>query len=102
MLLPFVLGVTVATTAAGLTSYNTLFYGCGIIYIVLLVLVMIFPLPDTDQKAAEKRRTYRQLKAHTFLFRIHRNDPDRIHMYRDFPVMAELCTELCKRERWLG
>ena len=33
MLLPFVLGATVATTAAGLTSYNRLFYGCGIIYI---------------------------------------------------------------------
>ncbi len=67
MLLPFVLGMTVATTAAGLTSYNTLFFGCGIIYIVLLVLVMIFPLPDSDAKAeGKKRRTYRKLKAHTF------------------------------------
>ena len=55
MLLPFVLGVTVATTATGLTSYNTLFYGCGIIYLVLLVLVMIFPLPDTDQKSSGKK-----------------------------------------------
>ena len=55
MLLPFVLGMTVATTAAGLTSYNTLFFGCGIIYIVLLVLVMIFPLPDTDAKAEGKK-----------------------------------------------
>ena len=44
MLLPFVLGVTVATTATGATSYNTLFYACGIAYLVLLVLVMIFPL----------------------------------------------------------
>ena len=55
MLLPFVLGVTVATTATGATSYNTLFYACGIAYLVLLVLVMIFPLPDTDQKAAGKK-----------------------------------------------
>ena len=55
MLLPFVLGMTVATTAAGLTSYNTLFFGCGIIYIVLLVLVMIFPLPDSDAKAEGKK-----------------------------------------------
>ena len=35
--------------------YNTLFYACGIVYLVLLVLVMIFPLPDTDQKAAGKK-----------------------------------------------
>ena len=55
MLLPFVLGVTVATTATGATSYNTLFYACGIAYLVLLVLVMIFPLPDTDQKAVGKK-----------------------------------------------
>ena len=55
MLLPFVLGVTVTTTATGATSYNTLFYACGIAYLVLLVLVMIFPLPDTDQKAAGKK-----------------------------------------------
>ena len=55
MLLPFVLGVTVATTATGAISYNTLFYACGIAYLVLLVLVMIFPLPDTDQKAAGKK-----------------------------------------------
>ncbi len=55
MILPFVLGATVATTAAGLTSYNTLFFGCGIIYIVLLVLVMLFPLPDADQKAAGEK-----------------------------------------------
>ena len=53
MLLPFVLGATVATTAAGLTSYNRLFYGCGIIYLVLFVLVFLFPLPDADQMAAE-------------------------------------------------
>ena len=44
MILPFVLGATVATTAAGLTSYNTLFFGCGIIYIVLLVLGNAFSL----------------------------------------------------------
>ena len=55
MMLPFVLGATVATTAAGLTSYNMLFYICGIAYIVLLVLVMIFPLPDADHKASGKK-----------------------------------------------
>ena len=55
MILPFVLGATVATTATGLVSYNMLFYVCGIAYVVLLVLVMIFPLPDTDQKAAGKK-----------------------------------------------
>ncbi len=32
-----------------------LFYICGVIYVVLLVLVMIFPLPDADQKAAGKK-----------------------------------------------
>ena len=55
MLLPFVLGATVATTAAGLTSYNHLFFGCGIIYLVLFVMVFLFPLPDADQKAAGKK-----------------------------------------------
>ena len=55
MILPFVLGATVATTATGLVSYNMLFYVCGIAYVVLLVLVMIFPLPDADQKAAGKK-----------------------------------------------
>ncbi|MBP3897418.1 MAG: MFS transporter, partial [Mogibacterium sp.] len=34
MMLPFFLGVTVATTAAGATSYNRLFYICGICYLV--------------------------------------------------------------------
>lgn len=37
-----VLGISVTTTAAGLTSYN-LFIVCGIIYIVLFVLVLLFP-----------------------------------------------------------
>lgn len=55
MILPFVLGATVATTATGLVSYNMLFYVCGIIYLVLFVLVMIFPLPDADQKAEGKK-----------------------------------------------
>ena len=45
----------VATTATGLVSYNMLFYICGVIYVVLLVLVMLFPLPDADQKAAGKK-----------------------------------------------
>ena len=43
MLLPFVLGVAVTSTAAGFTSYNPLFYGCGIAYIVLFVLVFCSP-----------------------------------------------------------
>ncbi len=43
MLLPFVLGVAVTTTATGMVSYNPLFIGCGIIYAVLFVL--IFPVP---------------------------------------------------------
>ena len=99
MILPFVLGATVATTAAGLTSYNTLFFGCGIIYIVLLVLVMLFPLPDADQKAAgEKRRTDRQLKTYTFFHRVCCDDPDRIHLYRYIPALVKLRTELCKRK----
>ena len=55
MLLPFALGMAVTTTAAGLTSYNPLFFACGICYIVLLVLVFLFPLPDADQKAAGKK-----------------------------------------------
>ncbi len=55
MLLPFVLGVTVATTATGLTSYNTLFYGCGILYVILLVLILFAPLPDGDAKEAGKK-----------------------------------------------
>ena len=55
MLLPFVLGVAVTTTASGLNSYNPLFIGCGIIYLVLFVLVLLFPLPDSDQKAGGKK-----------------------------------------------
>lgn len=55
MILPFVLGVAVTTTASGLTSYNPLFYICGIIYIVLFVLVLLFPLPDGDAKAEGKK-----------------------------------------------
>ena len=57
MLLPFVLGVAVTSTAAGFTSYNPLFYGCGIAYIVLFVLVFLFPLPDADQKASGTKET---------------------------------------------
>lgn len=55
MILPFVLGIAVTTTSDGLTSYNPLFIGCGIIYLVLFVLVMLFPLPDGDAKAAGKK-----------------------------------------------
>lgn len=65
MLLPFVLGATVATTATGLVSYNKLFYGCGIIYIILLVLVMLFPLPDADQKSEGKKEGLMESLKHT-------------------------------------
>ena len=65
MMLPFVLGAAVATTATGLTSYNRLFYGCGIIYLVLFVLVFLFPLPDADQKAAGKKEGLSDSLKHT-------------------------------------
>ena len=69
MLLPFVLGMTVTTTASGLTSYNPLFFGCCIIYIVLFVLVFLFPLPDADQKAdGEKEGLIASLKHTHFSF----------------------------------
>lgn len=55
MLLPFALGIAVTTTASGLTSYNPLFIACGIAYIVLLVLMLIFPLPDSDAKSEGKK-----------------------------------------------
>lgn len=62
MLLPFVLGIAVTTTAAGLTSYNLLFYGCGICYIVLAVLIIFAPLPDTDAKKEKKEGLIESLK----------------------------------------
>ncbi|MCF0246487.1 MAG: MFS transporter, partial [Ileibacterium sp.] len=55
MMLPFVLGMTVSTTAAGLVSYNNLFYICGGAYAILFIAIMISPLPDADQKAGEKK-----------------------------------------------
>ena len=65
MLLPFVLGVAVTTTAAGLTSYNMLFYVCGIAYIVLMVLILFFPLPDSDASAAGKKEGLIESLKHT-------------------------------------
>ena len=65
MILPFVLGATVATTATGLVSYNMMFYICGVIYVVLLVLVMLFPLPDADQKAAGKKVSCQSIPSST-------------------------------------
>lgn len=62
MLLPFVLGVTVTTTAAGLTSYNTLFWGCGIFFIVLVVLILFAPLPDADARKEKKEGLMESLK----------------------------------------
>ncbi len=55
MLLPFFLGATVATTATGLVTYNRLFYICGVAYIILVVLILILPLPDSDTAAGEKK-----------------------------------------------
>ena len=65
MILPFVLGVAVTTTATGLTSYNPLFFACGIIYIVLFVLVLLFPLPDGDAKAEGKKEGLIESLKHT-------------------------------------
>lgn len=55
MLMPFFLGATVATTVAGATSYNRLFWICGIAYIVLVVLIFLVPLPDTDTASGQKK-----------------------------------------------
>lgn len=66
MLLPFALGATVATTATGLTSYNTLFYICGICYIVLAVLILFAPLPDSDAKKEKKEGLIQSLKTTRF------------------------------------
>ncbi|MBP3896006.1 MAG: MFS transporter [Mogibacterium sp.] len=65
-LLPFFLGVTVATTASGATSYNRLFYIFGIAYLVLMVLILFFPLPDTDQKAEKKEGLIEGIKKANF------------------------------------
>lgn len=62
MLLPFVLGVAVTTTAAGLTSYNPLFIVCGVCYIVLAVLIIFAPLPDADAKKEKKEGLIESLK----------------------------------------
>lgn len=62
MLLPFVLGVAVTTAASGLVSYNPLFIGCGICYLVLVVLIFFAPLPDTDAKKEAKEGLITSLK----------------------------------------
>ena len=62
MLLPFVLGVAVTTAASGLVSYNPLFIGCGICYLVLVVLIFFAPLPDTDEKKEAKEGLIASLK----------------------------------------
>ena len=56
MLLPFFLGVAVSTTATGATSYNQLFWVCGIAYVVLAALIIFCPLPDTDSSNGEKKQ----------------------------------------------
>lgn len=62
MLLPFVLGVTVTTAASGLVSYNPLFIGCGVCYLVLAVLILFAPLPDSDAKKEKKEGLIESLK----------------------------------------
>ncbi|EOS60786.1 hypothetical protein C815_01037 [Firmicutes bacterium M10-2] len=69
MLLPFFLGATVSLTVTGLASYNRLFIGCGIGYVILLILIFLFPLPDNDQKeAGEKEGLIASLKNTHFSF----------------------------------
>lgn len=68
MLLPFFLGAAVGKTAAGLVTYNSLFYVCGIAYIVLLVLILFVPLPDSDEKAEKKEGLIASLKHTRFSF----------------------------------
>ena len=65
MLLPFFLGMAVATTAAGMTSYNNLFYVCGAAYIILVVLIFILPLPDSDASKGEKKEGLIESLKHT-------------------------------------
>lgn len=66
MLLPFFIGVAVTTTATGMTSYNPLFIVCGAAYVVLLILMIFCPLPDTDKSAgAQKKEGLIQSLKHT-------------------------------------
>ncbi|MGI6020846.1 MAG: MFS transporter [Lachnospiraceae bacterium] len=65
MILPFVLGVAVTTTAAGLSSYNMLFYVCGIAYLVLAALIIFMPMPDADAKNENKKEGLLQSLKHT-------------------------------------
>ena len=62
MLLPFVLGIAVTTSASGLVSYNPLFIGCGICYIILVILILFAPLPDADAKKEKKEGLLESLK----------------------------------------
>lgn len=62
MLLPFVLGIAITTTASGLVSYNPLFIVCGVCYIVLAVLILFAPLPDSDAKKEKKEGLIESLK----------------------------------------
>lgn len=55
MLVPFFLGITVSVAASGLKSYNTLFYACGIAYVILLAGILFFPLPEGDDQTASKK-----------------------------------------------
>ena len=56
MFLPFFLGMAVSTTATGATSYNRLFWVCGIAYLVLAALILFCSMPDTDSANGEKKQ----------------------------------------------
>lgn len=66
MMIPFILGITVTTTAAGMKSYNTLFYVAGVCYIVLAALIFFLPLPDADAKKEKKEGLIQNIKTTHF------------------------------------
>ena len=66
MLLPFFLGITVGTTAAGLVSYNKLFWIVGICYLILMALIIFLPLPDSDKGAEKKEGLIEGIKKANF------------------------------------
>ena len=59
MLIPL---YTLVHPASGLVSYNPLFIGCGIFYLVLVILILFAPLPDADAKKEKKEGFLDSLK----------------------------------------
>lgn len=70
--LPFFPGICVETSM----SYLMLPLVCGIVIVVLGVLVIFAPLPKVERSGEC------------------RPDPDRIYMYSNNPVLAELCADI--------